>query len=383
MPPVTRILQVVPVLRTGGLERVASSLSLELHRRGHRVVVCSQGGDPFEPVLRSAGVEVRLITRPRPRPLALLGAAAGIARAVRRESPEVVHAHNPAAAAAAALARALAGKPRLPIVTTYHGVMPGRVDRAARAMELVSSAVVGVGPTSTAALLDSGLPAQKARTILNAVDVRVERTAAEVREEFGAVGAELIVTVGRYAPEKNHALLLEAVTELARRRARPVRTLLVGVGLPEFERQLAADLVRIGAEEIATITGRRSDAPDIVAAADVFCLSSDSEGLPLVLLEAMSVGTPVVSTDAGGVRDVVVDGETGLLVPVRDRDALVAALERVLDDAGLRERLAASAQELVASTTSLAAMTDAYEHLYDEVARRAAASRRTGASPST
>ncbi len=378
-----RVLQIIPVLKIGGLERVATSLSIELRRRGHRVVVCSMGGEPFEPILVAAGVPVDIVPRPRANLERMITSPWGIAKSIRRERPDVIHAHNPVAAIAASVARLWAGRPRLPIVTTYHGVMPDRIGTAARAMESVSAAVVGVGPTSTEALLRSGLRADKARTIRNAVAAVASRSREDVRAEFGLADAELIVTVGRYAPEKNQALLLAAVAHLATRRP-ALRALLVGSGEPEFEEELAADLVRLGAQGVATITGERSDAVDITAAADVFCLSSDSEGLPLALLEALSLGTPVVSTDAGGVRDAIVDGETGLIVPVGDREALEAAIDRLLADPELRARLVRNGHELVDRTCSPAAMTDAYEHLYAEVLDRVrSTARRTGASPST
>src|SRR5204862_7277113 len=149
----------------------------------------------------------------------------------------------------------------------------------------------------------------------------------------------------------------------------------VGYG-PRMEerRQRAAELLG----EAATVTGERNDAPDLIAAADVFALSSDSEALPLVLIGAMAVGTPVVTTDVGGVGDVVLDGRTGLLVPPRDPRALAAAIARVLDDAALAERLRAEARQFVAEHCSLPAMVAAYLGVYTE-----AIARRAGASPST
>ena len=365
-----RVVQVIPILKVGGLERVATTLSILLAQEVERVVVCSKGGDPFEPLLLAAGVPVEHVPRPKPELRQQLRSAWAIARVLRRERPDVIHAHNPAAATAAAAARRLARLPETALVTTYHGVMPDRVGRAARVMASVSDLVVGVGPSSTAALRRAGLDAERSRTIHNAVDPSPSRSAAEVRAEFGAEDAELVVTVGRYATEKNQALLIDAVGRLAVSRPR-IRLLLVGDGLLEDE--LRAQVGRLGLGAVVTITGERSDAVDLTAAADVFALSSDSEGLPLALLEANAVRTAVVTTDAGGVRDAVTDGETGLVVPVGDVDALAAALERVLSDDALRRRLAENAAAFVARTCSPAAMTSLYVEAYlDAVARRRA-----------
>lgn len=359
------MLQIIPVLRVGGLERVATTLCIELVERVERIAVASMGGDPFEPMLVAAGVPVIRVPRPRANARRLVTSSLGIARAIRQERPQVIHAHNPAAAITAAIARVLAGRPRLPIVTTYHGVMPDRVGRAARTMEAVSTLVVGVGPTSTAALVHGGLDASRARTVHNAVEPVREREPADVRAELDATDAELVVSVGRYAPEKNQVLLLEAAAKLTASHPR-LRVLLVGDGWEHDEESVATRLAELGLEGVATMTGQRTDAVDIIAAADVFALSSDSEGLPLVLLEAMTVGTPIVSTAAGGVVDVIEDGETGLLVPIRDAERLAEALDRMLTDAALRERLAENGRAFVARAASPRAMADAYAELYLE-----------------
>ena len=374
-----RVVQLIPSLWTGGLERVASALTLELRDRVERIVVATSGGEPFEAMLREEGVELVRIARPYPRPVALTRATAGLIPLLRRERPDVVHAHNPGAGVAAALARRLA-RVDTAIVTTYHGVMPGRLGRASKVLAATSDVVVAVAPAATEALVELGLPRERSATVLNAVEPVARRSAPDVRAEFGAEDAELVVTVGRYAPEKNHALLLAALARLADRRPR-LRGLLVGVG--ELEDELRAEVGRLGLDGRVTVTGERADAIDLTAAADVFALSSDWEGLPLAILEALALGTPVVSTRVGGIPDAVRHEETGLLVPPRDPEALAAALERVLDDAALREHLSRSGRAFAAAELGEAAMAERYLEIYSSaVAARRATRRRTGASPS-
>ena len=107
-PEQLRVVQVVPALAVGGLERVAVLLTLGLVERGHHVLICTRAVRAFDEPLRAAGVPIELISRPRARPWQLLRSALALAPIVRRERPDVIHAHNPAAAAAAALARGLA-----------------------------------------------------------------------------------------------------------------------------------------------------------------------------------------------------------------------------------------------------------------------------------
>lgn len=315
---------------TGGLERVATTLALGLAPRVERLVVCFARQGPFEQDLRDAGIELVRIHRPKPRLDRLLRSTAGLTQVLRRERPDVVHAHNPAAGLAAALARRASGSGRTAIVTSYHGLTGGNVGVAARLLR-TSDLVIGVGASSTQALEEHGLT--RTTTIPNAVTAAPQRTAAEVRAELGAPdGVPLVVSVGRYVPVKNQALLLAALGRLGR----PYRAVVVGAGPLEDE-------LRAAAPAEVSVTGPRGDAVDVIAAADVFVLSSDSEGLPLVLLEAMALGRPIVSTAVGSIPDAVRDGVSALLVPPGDAGALSAAIRSVLDDPELAARLGAGA----------------------------------------
>jgi glycosyltransferase involved in cell wall biosynthesis len=288
----------------------------------------------------------------------------------------VLHAHNPGAAFAAALARRLARAGDTAILTTYHGVMPGRVGRAARVLARTSDLVVAVAPAATDALVAAGLPGGRAATVANAVSPRPARSRDAVREELGAGDRPLVVTVGRYAQEKNQALLLEAVALLDR----PVRAVLVGVG--PLEGDLRRRVRELGLDGTALVAGERTDAIDLTSAADAFVLTSDWEGLPLAILEALALGTPVVATSVGGIPGAVRHEETGLLVPPRDPRALAAALERLLDEPGLAGRLAAAGRELAAAEYSEATMVGRYVELYSELAAARPSRRRNGARPS-
>jgi len=364
-----RIVQVIPSLWHGGLERMATTLTiaLEADPAVERVVVCTSGGDPYLEELHEHGIDVITIPRPFPRPGPLVRAARSLAQVIREEQPHVVHAHNPGAAAAAALGRTLARAGHVAIVSSFHGVLPRRIGRAVRALSF-SDLIVGVSPTTTRALVKAGLPAEKTATIFNAVQPQAVRGEAEVRAEFHADGVPLIITVGRYVGEKNQALLLDALALLGR----PLRGLVVGYGPREGE--LRSHAAGLGLAEMVSVTGRRDDTADLIAAADVFALSSSSEALPLVLIEAMSLGTPVVATSVGGIADVVTDGETGLLVPPGDVAALSGAIGRVLGDRALADRLAAGGHRFATEHCSIPAMVAAYRDVYtDAIARRAGA----------
>jgi glycosyltransferase involved in cell wall biosynthesis len=117
------------------------------------------------------------------------------------------------------------------------------------------------------------------------------------------------------------------------------------------------------------VLGERDDVADLLAAADVVCLSSFTEAFPMILLEAMALGLPVISTDVGGVREAVVDGETGLLVAPGDAGALANALRTLAADSALRERLGANALARHERFT-LDAMVDGYANVIERAGGR-------------
>jgi glycosyltransferase involved in cell wall biosynthesis len=337
------------------------ALTLGLQERVEQIVVCSYRGDAFRPQLEEAGVPIELIPRPRPDPRAVLRSALALAPILRRESPDVVHAHNPGAAAAAALARRLARRPDIAVVASFHGVDPGRMGRAARVLARSADLVVAIAGPPADDLRLAGLSGSRVVVVHNGIETGSRKAAEDVRRELDLEDAELVVSVGRYAEEKNQVLLLDALARLVPSRPR-LRGLLIGTG--PLKAELGERIRQLELEAEVELTGTRLDAVDVVAAADVFVLPSDREGLPVALLEAMGVGCPVVATAVGGVPGVVEDGESGLLVPPGDAAALAAAIERLLDDPQLRARLAEKAREKVEREFSERAMVQGYEEAY-------------------
>jgi glycosyltransferase involved in cell wall biosynthesis len=178
-----------------------------------------------------------------------------------------------------------------------------------------------------------------------------EEQARQLRRQIGiADGAQVLLNVGRLSHEKGHIDLLRALALLrARNPSASVRLVLAGDGperprIEKLRRELAlADTV--------ILAGHQEDIRGFYAIADIFVLPSHSEGSPNVLLEAMASGVPVVAAAVGGVPELATDGETALLVQRRDIGGLAAAMERLLADVPLRERLARCARGVLARNT--------------------------------
>jgi glycosyltransferase involved in cell wall biosynthesis len=154
-----------------------------------------------------------------------------------------------------------------------------------------------------------------------------------VREELGLEADEVAVAIiGRLAPVKDHAFFLNVVRQLAGSTERKFKVFIVGDGAERF--QIEQETVRINAQfpELITLTSWIKDIARFNAAMDLICLTSKNEGTPVSLIEAQASGVPVISTDVGGVRDIVLEEETGIVVPVGDIVAYVTQLRILIDD---------------------------------------------------
>jgi glycosyltransferase involved in cell wall biosynthesis len=308
-----------------------------------------------------------------------LVALARLVRLLRRVRPTIVHTHTAKAGTLGRIAALLAGVPVR--VHTFHGHVfqgyfgPGmtRVFLAVeRLLARATTKVVTVSDSQASELVQTYriCPAEKMRAIPLGLELdrfAPARTAAlrgDLRAELG-IGDEPIVTiVGRLAPIKNHGLLLEAAARLASQ-GRPCHFAIVGGGAEEAAlRERARSL---GVQDRVTFLGWRRDLDRVYAGSDVVALTSSNEGTPVALIEALAAGRAVVSTEVGGVRDVLQDGALGLLVPPGDAEALAGALGRLLDDPALREAMGARGAVSAPARYGVGRLLADVRGLYDEL----------------
>ena len=366
-PPV-RVLTVLDRLRdAGGAERVAVDLALGLDPERFSARVCATrpldaDGAQSAARLAAAGIPLRVLERRR----ALApGALLGLARAIHRERVDVVHGHMLGPSAWAAVAGTLGRAPA--IVAHEHG-SPAAVGRGTTAVERLllgraADAVVAVSRPDLVRLRDaSRVPADKLVLLPNGLDPRPP-LGTDVRAELGiAPGTPLLVTVCRIRAEKRLDVLVEALAALRRDGAPDAELLIAGEG--DAEPELRAAIARLGLGDAVHLPGRRADVPDVLAAGDVFVLSSDREGSPIALLEAMEAGLPIAATAVGGVPDAIEDGVQGLLVAPGDPAALAAAVRRLLDEPEAAAAMGRSAQARRRAEFSLTAVVRRVEELY-------------------
>jgi glycosyltransferase involved in cell wall biosynthesis len=352
-----RILHAIQELRTGGAEHLVVALAEGARSAGHEVATASASGS-LAGEIRGAAFPVPLVRR---HPWRLPSAAWALRRALRSWRPDLVHAHNPGMALAASMAT-IAGR-SVPAFVSFHGVADEDYRAAAWTFRLAALPIVACGPGVATGLAEHGVRARE--TIVNGISPApppADRQALE-REWSLSAGSPLVVSAGRLVPQKNVLLALKALVHV------PGAVLAV-LGEGPLEGELGRAAADLGLAERVVFTGLRSDARAIIAAADAVVIPSRGEGLPLIGLESLAAGTPIVATAVRGLRELLVHEQTALLTPPDDERALADALNRLLADTDLRDRLAHDGRKLAAEYTE-PAMVDRYLDLYERLVARA------------
>lgn len=202
---------------------------------------------------------------------------------------------------------------------------------------------------------------ERLRVIPNGIDLRRFLAQHDGAPELGAAPDDFVwLAVGRLSPSKDYPNLLQALHLLT---DAPRHKLYV-VGVGELREALAREAEALGLTERVTFLGRREDVPSLLAAADAAVLSSVHEGMPNVLMEALAAGRPAVATDVGGVREVMIDGMSGYVVPPRRPEALAEAMARLMaQPAEVRSAMGAAGRSHVASHFSVTAMAERWRAL--------------------
>lgn len=283
-------------------------------------------------------------------------------RLVRSLRPEVFHAHLtwPLACEFGLVGARLARVPAVVATHQLHLDVPGKRGRIVP--RLVWRGVdrhIAVSQSVAGSLRDQfRVKAQKITVVPNGVPIDERADGSGVTREGSA--PHVVLTTAQLRAHKGHEYLLEAARQIPN-----ARFLFVGEG-PERDR-LESVARSLGVHDRVEFLGFRPDVRELLRGCDVFVLPSLDEGLPLSVLEAMTVGKPVVATRVGGTSEAVVDGVTGIMVEPRDPAALADAVRVILADPKLAARMGAAARELVRTRFSADAMGDVVAGVYEEL----------------
>lgn len=327
-----------------------------------------KGPEPASRLLIDSGIPVHHLGRGKFDPRI----AGDLIALVRHRGARILHVHGYAAADFGRVASRATGAalvlhehfadPRMP---AYQGF----ADRLLA--PFIDRAIAVSGSTRDFLIRERHVPAEKIALIWNGAPLDEfatvpAATRSRVRDELGIPEEAVVIgTVGRLSEQKAHHVLLDAAARVLPARPRAF-VLIAGDG--DRMPALRAQAVRLGIAPRVVFAGHRPDVPAVLGAIDVFCISSDYEGTPLALFEAMASGKAIVSTAVDGCREVLEDGVTGLLVPPRDPGALAVALARVVDDGDLRARLSHMAGE-ASRRYDIGECVRQMQDIYDEVLR--------------
>jgi glycosyltransferase involved in cell wall biosynthesis len=332
-----------------------------LREAGHTVtVLCLTAGEYWQTPIASLGVPVIWVGRHKSRPARVLT----IVNEVRRLRPDVVQSSHFFTNVPAAIAGRVLGIPAIGALRTdglREVAGPGKVTGLLNLR--VPKFIAGNSSAGLENARRFGVPAERLFFLPNVVD------STEFRLSDRSPHDEIrLLTAGRLVEQKRHDRFLRLIAALKRCVPKPVRGIIAGDGPLRTELLRQADQLGLTDADVE-FCGVREDMRALYRDGDVFVLTSDWEGTPNVVLEAMASGLPVVATDVGDTRHLVEDGVSGCLVQPDDEDVLLARVRQLITDACQRHRLASTARSVVEQRFSPASLSRNLDALHDAVRR--------------
>jgi glycosyltransferase involved in cell wall biosynthesis len=348
----------------GGQNQVLVTV-LGLRALGHRTVLVAHAGGE----LRQRAAEGLELVALAPRTEMDLGAAWRLSRIIKQEKPDIIHAHDPHGVAMAALALSMSTQlVKPPLVASRRVDFRLKGNSLSRWKYRQVDCFICASDAIRQMLIEDGIPPARAVTVHEGIDLgRVEAApAANLHEELWLPHhAPIVGNVAALVPHKGQKHLVEAAA-LVMRDVPDARFIIAGEG--ELRESLERQIREHHLEKHVFLAGFRPDVLSLHKAFDIFVMSSVTEGLGTSLLDAMAAGKPIVATRAGGIPEVVVDGETGYLVPPRDHDAMAGAIARLLKDEALRRRMGEAGQKRARVRFSAERMVQDTLRVYKRVA---------------
>lgn len=346
----------------GGGQRQVAGLILHLREWGHQVKLVCRPGSRLQEWASEKGVECDVVEM---KSTMSLGAVFALKSVIAREKPDVVHLHASRAHVLGSAAARLAGA-RVVIATRRMSDPVKMIWPNTSAYGKWTTAVVAISSAVRDVLVDCGVDPAKIRLIPSGTDFeRFENARPDpgVRSRLGIEASTPIVCVAAtLARLKGVGYLIEAAALLAAQ-GTPIHLVIAGDGELRSElEQLAREI-----DVAASFIGFCDDMPSLLASVDVFAMPSLNEGLGVAVLEAMAAGKPVVASAVGGLKESVVDGVTGFLVPPADPSSLAEAIGKLINDPSLAAKFGSAGRARARADFSLENMARRNEELYSEL----------------
>lgn len=356
------VLYVIWSLGLGGAERVVISLAKGLDKtKFNPIICCLNEKGQFASELEQAGIKVIALHKKGPLDLSIIGK---IRRVIRENKIDVVHTHL---WGANLWGRIAAKKAKVPvIIVTEHNEDVWKKAHhfmLDRWLSKRTDAIIAVSKAVKEFYVRRGIPGSKIQVIYNGVGASGKwGQVPSSRSKITSAGSVPIclAIIGRLVRQKGHGYFLETLKALVKNHK--VQGLIIGSGPMDEELRALAKSYNLNGS--VKFLGLRDDVNQLLSTIDILVMPSLREGLPMVALEAMSYGIPVVGFSVGGMPEVVEDGVTGVLVAPQDNKALTAGIERLLKDRALAQRMGENARKRVEERFSLKEMINSTERLY-------------------
>ncbi len=367
----TNLMFITFSLDVGGIETLILEICRRIDRQKYQPFVCS-----FYENGRLAAefqkMDIPVLTVPKVKESIDWGLPFRLAKVFKERKIDIVHTHNPSVWLYGGIAAKIAG---IPLIHTAHTPSDYKVERWGKIERMLSwftdqvtSVSISVGEFM---IQGEGVSRDKVQVIHNGVksedfDVTVDK--AQKRAELGLGMSDFaFINVARFFPNKDHSTLLKAFAIVAKKLPE-ARLLLCGEGM--LKEDLLKETAALGLNDKVKFMGNRRDIAYIHKAIDVFVLSSTKEGLPIVLLEAMAAGVPIVTTDVDGNPEAVAHNETGLVVPSRNPEALAQAMLDMQADPARARSMGEKGKKRVKELFTFEKMVNAYYAIYDRISNK-------------
>ena len=362
-----KLMQITHDLAIGGLQQVVVTICRCINREKFDVsVLCLRDLGPFAKEIEEMGIEVHFLSQP--------GNGTDyfsffkVAKILKKKQIDVIHTHNTQPFVDGTLGALLSGREMTIVHTDHARDFPDkrRYMLAEWLMSHFTYKVVGVSAhTSRNLIRYEKISPQKVMTIPNGIDdlkFAIEIDGTKKKQELGLPDCGLIIGLGvRLTRQKGIEYLLKAMPTILEEFP---DTAMVIAGEGPLEEELRRDAFSLGIDKSVHFIGPRLDMPELLKLFDLYVLPSLWEGMPMVLLEAMAAGCPVVATDVGGISKVIEHGINGLIVRPRNPEELAEAVIKLLTDEKLRKEFAQNGLMKFRQKFSADIMTRQYEQLY-------------------
>ena len=320
------------------------------------------GDGPMAQRFAQAGIETHVLHRSTKVPGLDIGLVWRLACLLRREQVDILHCHNTFSKLYGTLA-ALASGTKAVIVTQHAVDYNGRgqqCDLTTFVNPFVSQFLTVSEHVLSAACKTRKIVRERSLVLYNGIDTsRFAPQTQKANDDRVTIGC-----VGRLSKEKRHDILLEALSQIQT----SLRPSLVLVGDGPTRQNLESQIQDSDLANHVRLLGTCHDVPSLLKDFDIFVLASDTEGLPVALLEAMATGLPVIATRVGGVPELIADGVNGILVPPGGPQELAEAIDQLVRNPELRHRLGAAGRERAVKQFNIQATVGKHEELYKTLA---------------